>query len=255
MLLAIDVGNTQALIGLFEGDELVDHWRIATVADRTSDEHALLINEFLGFHDYSFDDDVQGVAISSVVPRVTTALREMTDRYFGVEALVVEPGVKTGMPILTDNPREVGADRIVNALAAYTKYGGPCIIIDFGTATIFDAVSGKGEYLGGVIVPGIEISLDALVGRTAALRRVELLAPRNVIGKSTVEMIQAGAVYGFSAQVDGLCRRLLAELGECPVIATGSLADFVAQYSETIQHLEPWLTLHGLRLIHARNTV
>ncbi|MBK9180272.1 MAG: type III pantothenate kinase [Acidimicrobiales bacterium] len=259
MLLVIDVGNTQTVVGLYDhrpatsARELLDHWRIATNAERTSDEYALLIQEFLAFHDYAFDEDVKGMAVSSVVPRVTAALREMADRYLGFSALVVEPGVRTGMPILYDNPKEVGADRIANAVGAFDLYGGPTIVVDFGTATTFDAISTKGEYLGGAIVPGIEISLDALFGRAAALRRVELVEPRNVIGKSTVESIQAGAVYGFAAQVDGLCARFERELGTCTVVATGGLAGLIAPLSKSIQHHEPWLTLHGLRLVFERN--
>jgi type III pantothenate kinase len=274
VLLTIDIGNTQTVIGLFRtpgGDDdeadgnrragasaaeedLVDHWRIATHADRTSDEHALVVQEFLGFHGFSFDDDVDGIAISSVVPRSTAAFREMTERYFGFRPVVIEPGVRTGMPILTENPREVGADRIANAVAALDLFGGPAIVIDFGTATTYDALSGKGEYLGGVIAPGVEISLDALYTRAAALRRVELVEPRNIIGRTTVESIQAGAIFGFAGQVDGICRRLADELGGSPhVVATGGLATLIAPYTTAIQRVEPWLTLHGLRLVFARN--
>ena len=208
MLLAIDCGNTQTVIGLFYDRELVDHWRIATVAERTSDELALMFQQFLGFHGFSFDAQVTGVAIASGVPRVTAALREMSERYFGFPALVLEAGVRTGMPILYDEPKNVGADRIANAIGAYDLYGGPTIVVDFGTANTVDAVSAKGEYLGGAIFPGIEISLDALFERAAALRRVELVAPKNVIGKSTIEAIQSGAVYGFSGQVDAHRRPL-----------------------------------------------
>ncbi len=272
MLLAIDIGNTQTVIGLFSspGDaeveaeprspeasaaeaDLVDHWRIATNAERTSDEHALVVQEFLGFHGFSFDDDIDGIAISSVVPRSTAAFREMTEKYFGFRPVVIEPGVRTGMPILTENPREVGADRIANAVAAVDLYGGPCIVIDFGTATTYDALSAKGEYLGGVIAPGVEISLDALYTRAAALRRVELVEPRSIIGRTTVESIQAGAIFGFAGQVDGICRRLTDELGAPTVVATGGLAALIAPYTSSIQQVEPWLTLHGLRLVFARN--
>src|SRR5436309_12276756 len=182
-----------------------------------------MIQQFLGFHGFSFDAQVTGVAIASGVPRVTAALRLMTRRYFGFEALVVEPGVRSGMPILYDNPKEVGPDRIANAVAAYDLYGGPSIVVGFGTASTFEAVSAKGEYLGGAIIPGIEISLDALFGRAAALRRVELVEPRNVIGKSTVESIQSGAVYGFSGQVDAIVDRFQRELGPCTVVSTGGL--------------------------------
>ncbi|MCC6338455.1 MAG: type III pantothenate kinase [Acidimicrobiia bacterium] len=253
MLLAVDVGNTQTVIGLFRDAELEDHWRIATVADRTSDELALLIQQFLGFHGFSFDSEITGVAVSSGVPRVTAAMREMTERYFGTPALVVEPGVRTGMAILYDNPKEVGADRIANAVAAYDLYGGPTIVVDFGTANTIEAVSANGEYLGGAIFPGIEISMDALFGRAAALRRVEFVAPRNVIGKSTIESIQSGSVYGFTGQVDALVERFEAELGPCTVVATGGLVEMIKPHSRTIQHDEPWLTLHGLRIIFERN--
>src|SRR6187549_3460747 len=236
MLLAIDVGNTQTVIGLFGTDEgvepsgtgaerdLMDHWRIATSAERTSDELALMVQEFLGFHGFSFDEDVDGVALCSSVPSITAAVREMTDRYFGFAAIVVEPGVKTGMPILYDNPKQVGPDRIADALAAYDLYGGPTIVVDFGTATTLEAISAKGEYLGGAILPGIDISLDALYSRAAALFPVELVEPRNVIGKNTAESIQSGAIYGFAAQIDGLCTLMQHETGEANVVATGGLA-------------------------------
>ncbi len=254
MLLTIDVGNTQTVVGLFNGAELADHWRIATVADRTSDELALLIQQFLGFHGFSFDAHVQGVAISSGVPSSTAALREMTERYFGFPAVVLEPGVRTGMPVLYDNPKEVGADRIANAVGAYDLFGGPTIIVDFGTATTLDAVSAKGEYLGGAIMPGIEVSLDALFGRAARLTRVELVPPRNVIGKSTAESIQSGALYGFTGQVDSLVDRFRVELGDdATVVATGGLAELMMPYSRTLAHHEPWLTLHGLRIVFERN--
>jgi type III pantothenate kinase len=253
MLLAIDAGNTQTVIGLFDGKELADHWRIASLAERTSDELALMIQQFLGFHGFSFDAQVSGVAIASGVPPVTAALREMTERYFGFEALVLETGVRTGMPILYDNPREVGADRIANAVGAYDLYGGPSIVVDFGTANTVDAISEQGEYLGGAIFPGIEISLDALFARAALLRRVELTPPKNVIGKSTIESIQSGAVYGYSGQVDALVERFKAEMGESTVVATGGMAELIAPFSRTIQHNEPWLTLHGLRIVFERN--
>jgi len=268
MLLTIDAGNTQTVVGLFRGLDLVDHWRIATDADRTSDELALMVQQFLGFHGFSFalpnvevsinaeppdPQLISGVAICSGVPRVTAELRQMTERYFGFPALVLEPGVRTGMPILYDNPKEVGPDRIANAVGAYELYGGPSIIVDFGTATTIEAVSAAGEYLGGAIFPGVEIAMDALFGRAAGLRRVELQPPKHVIGKSTAESIQSGTIYGFSAQVDGLVDRFVAELGECTVISTGGLADLISPYARTVQHYEPWLTLYGLRIIFDRN--
>ena len=254
MLLVIDVGNTQTVIGLYGDGDLLDHWRIATSAERTSDEHALLFAQFLDQHGFSFDDDITGIAVSSVVPRLTAALREMTDRYFRFDAVVIEPGIKSGVPILYDTPREVGADRIANAVGTLDLYGGPAVVVDFGTATTFDAISADGEYLGGAIVPGIEISMDALFARAAWLRRVELVEPRNVIGRSTVESIEAGVVYGTVALVDGMVRRFEDELGKSTVIATGGLGGLIAPLSDTIQHHEPWLTLHGLRLIYEKNT-
>ncbi len=256
MLLAIDVGNTHIVIGLYESaaaNDLIDHWRISTNAERTSDEHALMVQDFLAFHGSTMRSAITGIAVSSVVPRVTMSLRDMARKYFGFEAVIVGPGVKTGMPIHTDNPREVGADRIVNSVAAFARWGGPAVVIDFGTATTFDAVSPKGEYLGGAIVPGIEISLEALTNRAAALRRVELVEPRSVIGKNTVESIQSGVIFGYAGLVDGLCERMERELGECVIVATGGLSSLIAPYCETIDHVEPWLTLDGLRLIYERN--
>jgi type III pantothenate kinase len=254
MLLAIDVGNTQTLVGLYESGrtDLTDHWRLATNAERTGDEYALTIQEFLGFRGFDLDE-VTGIAVSSVVPRVTAALRTMCAKYFSVDPLVIEPGVRTGMPIRYDDPKEVGADRIANAIGAFDLFGGPTVVVDFGTATTFDVVSAKGEYLGGAIVPGIEISLDALFGRAAGLRRVELTEPRSVIGRSTAESIQSGALYGFAAQVDGICHRIETEIGPCTVVATGGLASVIRPYSASIAHHEPWLTLHGLRLVYERN--
>ena len=253
MLLAIDVGNTQTVIGLFDGSNLIHHWRISTNDERTSDEMALLVAELLRLRDIEFHPERLGIAISSVVPRNTAALRQMADEWFGVKAVVLEPGTRMGMPILYDNPKEVGADRIANAVGAFDLYGGPCVVVDFGTATTLDAISAKGEYLGGAIIPGIEISLDALFSRAAALRRFELIEPRNVIGKNTVESMQSGAIYGFAAQVDGVCERMKVELGDPTVVATGGLAGLIAPLSTTIQHHEPWLTLMGLRIVWQRN--
>jgi type III pantothenate kinase len=257
VLLAIDVGNSETVIGLFEdktAGALVDHWRVSTLAERTSDEVALLVQEFLAFHGFSFDTDIAGVAVCSGVPRVTAALRDMTERYFGFPAVVLEAGVKTGMPILYDNPKEVAADRIANAVGALELFEPPLIVVDFSsTATIFDAISAKGEYLGGTIFPGVEVSLDALVGRAAMLRRVELVEPRSVIGRSVVESIQAGIVYGTVDAVDGIVTRFKKELGDCVVVATGGLAGLVGPLSTTIEHHEPWLTLHGLRTIFEKN--
>jgi type III pantothenate kinase len=253
MLIAVDAGNTHTVVGLFEGDELVDHWRIATNAHRTSDEHALLVSQFLAQHDAGFGS-VTGVVVSSTVPRLTAVLRELASRYLQVAPVVLEPGTRSGIPILYENPRQVGPDRIANAVAAWESYGGPTIMVDFGTATTVDAISAKGEYLGGSILPGIEISLDALFARAAALSWVELVKPRRVIGKTTAESVQSGVLYGFAAAVDGLVRRFEAELGECTVVSTGGLAELITPLSTTIAHHEPWLTLRGLRLIHAMNS-
>jgi type III pantothenate kinase len=273
MLLAIDVGNTETVIGLFslgpddeppayarpasseppEPTGMTHHWRLSTVDDRTPDEHALLLSNLLELSRLQFEDVVSGMAVTSSVPLVKTSLRQMAERWFDVPCVVLEPGLRSGMPILYDNPKEVGPDRIANALGAYDLYGGPCIVVDMGTATTFDAISVAGEYLGGAIAPGLAISLDALFHHAAALRRVELVEPRSVIGRSTVESIQSGALYGFAAQVDGMCARIAAELGPSAVVATGGLSDVIAPLSERIEHHEPWLTLHGLRLVYERN--
>ncbi len=252
MLIAVDAGNTHTVVGLFEGDELVDHWRIATNAARTSDEHALLVSQFLAQYDRGFDD-VTGMVVSSTVPRLTGVLRTLAERYLSVAPVVLEPGTRSGIPILYDNPRQVGPDRIANAVSAWERYGGPTIMVDFGTATTVDAISAKGEYVGGAILPGIEISLDALFARAAALSWVELAKPRRVIGKTTAESVQSGVLYGFASAVDGLVTRFQSELGPCTVVSTGGLAELIAPLSETIQHHDPWLTLRGLRLIHAMN--
>jgi type III pantothenate kinase len=262
VLLAIDAGNTQTVVGLYEidlhakgrrpEDGLLDHWRISTAAERTSDEVAVMLQGFLGLKGRTLDD-VEGLAISSGVPRITASLRDMAGRHLDLDPVVIEPGVRTGISILYENPKEVGADRIANAVGAYDLYGGPTIVVDFGTATTCDAVSAAGEYLGGAIAPGLEISLDALFGRAAALRAVELTTPRSVLGKSTVESIRAGTVYGFAAQVDGLCDRIVDELGECTIVATGGLAGLIAPHTRRIEHHEPWLTLHGLRLVYDKN--
>jgi type III pantothenate kinase len=263
MLIAIDVGNTNTVIGLYDdtdadeataADEgLIDHWRISTDHDRTPDELAVILGSFLMFRGTQVREDVQGVAISSGVPRSTATLRAMSKRFIGVETIVIEPGVRTGVAVAVDNPREVGADRIANSVGAWHLFGGPTVVVDFGTATTCDVISEKGEYIGGVIAPGVNISLDALFSRTAALRAVELVEPRNVIGRTTVECIQSGAIYGFAGLVDGLVQRIKVELGDCKVVATGGLSSLIAPYSTTIEQIEPWITLHGLRLVHAKN--
>jgi type III pantothenate kinase len=252
VLLAVDAGNTQTVVGLLEkdGGELVHHWRISTNADRTADELGLLVSQMV--EGAGCDRTaVSGVVVSSTVPRVQTALREMVHRWFEAPLVVVEPGVRTGVPILYDGP--VGADRIANAVAAVAHHGAPAIVVDFGTATTFDVISAKGEYLGGVIVPGIEISLDALYTHASLLRRVELVEPRGVIGRSTVESIQSGVLYGYAELADGLCRRIQAELGPCTVVGTGGLSALMVPYSQAIEHHDPWLTLRGLGIIFDRN--
>ena len=263
MLLAIDVGNTHTVLGLFDGEDLVEHWRIATEAHRTADEIAVVLRGLLAQHPgpRGPDEVVDGVALCSTVPSVLHEMRDMLRRYYGdVHAVVVEPGVRTGVPVLTDNPKEVGTDRIVNALAAVELYGGPAIVVDFGTATTFDAVSAQGEYLGGAIAPGIEISVEALGSRGAQLRRVELNRPRSVIGRSTVEALQSGILYGFAGQVDGVVARMAAAIvgddgdpDDVTVIATGGLAPLVLEDAAVLDAPEPWLTLVGLRLVYERN--
>lgn len=256
MLIALDVGNTETVVGLYElgpTGALVDHWRFHTNVERTSDEHAVLIMQLLDMQGASFEDDITGIVLASSVPRVTASLRDMAERYAESKALVLEPGVKTGMPILYENPKDVGPDRIADAVAAYDLYGGPTIVVDFGTGTTVEGVSAKGEYLGGSIMPGVEISLEALFGRTSLLHKAELVRPRSVIGKTTAESIQSGALYGFAAQVDGIVRLFEKEMGESTVVATGGLSGLIVPFSETIEHHDPWLTLHGLRLIYLRN--
>jgi type III pantothenate kinase len=255
MLLAIDVGNTQTVVGIFESvdnDTLLEHWRLSTVTERTADEYALLIVQFLNLANLTLKD-ITGIAYSSSVPQVTSEIRQSSNRWLKVPLIVVEPGVKTGMPILYDNPKEVGADRITNAVAAYERFKGPTIVVDLGTATTFDAISKNGEYLGGAITPGIQISMEALFKEAAALRSVELVEPKRAIGKSTVESLQSGAIYGFVSQVDGICERFEEELGKSTVVATGGLAVLVTGLSKKIKFHDPWLTLHGLRIIFSRN--
>ncbi len=253
MLLTVDVGNTNTVLGIFDGDGLVRSWRVKTDPRNTADELWLQYRALV--ENYS----LTGLAICSTVPATLRELRTMIDEYFQtVRVTIVEPGIKTGVPLLVDNPKEIGADRIVNTLAAHTLYGGPAIVVDFGTSTNLDVVSPKGEFLGGAIAPGIEISVDALAARAAQLRKIELVRPKNVIGKNTVEALQSGTIYGFAGQVDGLVDRISAELvkefGEEPkVIATGGLATLIIGVSETIDYHEPHLTLIGLRLIHERN--
>ena len=251
-LLAVDVGNTNTVLGLYERDALQRHWRLTTRRDATSDEIALSVRGLLGADGAS--DPVPDVIVASVVPSLRFPLRQAFRQMFGSEPLFVEPGVKTGMPILYEVPQEVGADRIVNAVAAYAAVGGPCIVVDFGTATTFDVVTDRGEYAGGVIVPGISISAEALFERAARLWRVEIRRPEKVIGKTTASSIQSGLYFGYLSLVDGLIDRIEKELGaKAHVIATGGLAELFGSGSERIERTDPLLTLTGLRLIHERN--
>src|SRR4051812_6972817 len=254
-LLAADIGNSHTVLGLLSHGEVTADWRISTDDRRSADEWAVLLRGLLG----DAIDEVDGIAVCATVPAVLHEWREMLPRHFpDVAAVVVEPGVRTGVPVLMDNPREVGSDRIINALAAVTEYGGPAIVVDFGgTATTFDVVNGAGQYVGGAIAPGIEVSLEALGRRGAQLRKVELLRPRSVIAKNTVEALQSGMLFGVAAQVEGIVSRMIAELGAAPgevkVIATGYLAPLVLDECRSFTHHAPWLTLRGLELVFMRN--
>jgi type III pantothenate kinase len=253
MLLTIDVGNTNSVLGVFRGEELIAHWRLTTARLQTADEYGVLTRNLFTLKDLD-PKSVHGIIISSVVPPVNWTLSEMARIYFGQKALFVEPGVKTGMAVLVDNPMEVGADRIVNGVAAFHQYGGPCIVVDFGTAITFDVISEKGEYLGGVIAPGLGISSEALFARAAKLPRVEIKDPGRVVGTNTVSNMQAGLYYGAVDMVDGMLQRMKAELGgRVRVVATGGQADLVAKGSKHIERTDDFLTLTGLRLIWEKN--
>lgn len=253
MLLVIDVGNTNIVLGIFDDKTLLDHWRISTDRLRTTDEYGVLVRN-LFYLNHVNSEEIDAIIISSVVPSVMPTLERMCQRYFGIAPLIIGPGIRTGMDIKYDNPREVGADRIVNAVAAYELYGGPVIIIDFGTATTFCAVDKKGDYLGGSICPGIGISTDALVQRTALLPRIEVRRTERVICRNTVESMQAGVYYGFVGQVDGIVSQMRRELGSnARVVATGGLAVIIAPATKSIDLVEPMLTLEGLRIIYERN--
>jgi type III pantothenate kinase len=252
MLLVVDVGNTQTHLGTYEGAELTQHWRFATVRESTADELGIALRNLLALRGLSFAD-LEASIVSATVPQLRQEWTTMAARYLGHQMLLVGPGLRTGMPIRYDNPREIGPDRLVNAVAGYDRAGGACVIVDFGTAVTHDVVSADGEYLGGVIFPGVEISLEALSERAAALPRIDLAPPRALIGKTTVDAIRAGTLYGFAGMVDGIIDRLHEELGEFRTLATGGLAGAVVPHCRTIDEADDLLTLHGLRLIWERN--
>jgi type III pantothenate kinase len=252
MLLAVDVGNTQTHLGAFDGERLVEHWRFQTRAGATGDELAERIAGMLALSGVSLDD-LDAVCVSSVVPPLGTQYEQLSERYIGAACLAIGPGVKTGMPIRIDNPLEVGADRLVNAVAAYERFKAACVVVDFGTGINFDAVSAAGEYLGGAIAPGLEISLTALVERAARIGRIDLEEPETAIGRSSRAAIQSGVIFGFAGLIDGVVRRIEDELGEVRLLATGGLASTIVPFTETIDEVDEMLTLKGLRLIHERN--
>lgn len=253
MLLAIDLGNTQTHIGMFRGDELVESWRLATVRETTADELATLLVNLLALRDLRLRD-VDAAILSSVVPQLTPEYQRLSDSYLDSALLVVGPGTKTGMDIRIDRPQELGTDRLVNAVAAWDKVGGACVVADFGTTINFDAVSGKGEYLGGVIAPGVDISLEALHQRTAKLPKVDLTPPETAIGRDTLSAVRSGVVYGFAGSVDGIVSRIREELGdEATAIATGGLASVITPFCDQIDEIDDMLTLTGLRLVWERN--
>lgn len=253
MLFVVDIGNTQVVLGVFQGDKLLKDWRISTDKNKTADEYGVLVNDLFALTDLSLSQ-LKAVIISCVAPPLTEIFSDFCRKYIGIAPLVIGPGVKTGMPILVDNPREVGADRIVNAVAAYQRFRKACIVVDFGTATTFDCISPNGEYLGGVIAPGIGISLEALFQTASKLPRVEIARPRTVIGKGTVGAMQSGILFGYVSMVDGMVGRIRKEMGEdCHVIATGGIAELIAPESQTIQEVDSFLTLKGLRMLHMLN--
>jgi type III pantothenate kinase len=248
MLLAVDVGNTQTVFGLYDHATLADNWRVATEPERTGDELGVLLGGFLDV------EVLEGICLSCTVPSLVRSYEEFAGRWARAQLLTVGPGVRTGIPIRYDDPREVGADRVVNAVAARERYGAPCIVVDFGTSTNFDVVSPDGEYVGGVLAPGVEISMDALFARAARLFRVDFAEPPSVIGKTTATALQSGLVYGFAGQVDEIVARIRAELeSEARAVATGGLAELVAPYARTIERVDPFLTLEGLRLVWEQN--